>query len=99
MITRIVKMSFVPEKLDDFRSLFETYKNQIAHAEGCVSLRLVQAQGSSICFTISEWKNEIFLEQYRQSELFATVWSQTKTFFNGKPEAWTTEVLFSSETL
>lgn len=99
MITRIVKMSFVPERFTDFSALFERYKTQIAQAEGCVSLRLVQAQGSSVCFTISEWQEEKYLEQYRQSALFATVWSQTKTFFNAKPEAWTTEVLFISGAL
>jgi hypothetical protein len=50
-----------------------------------------------VFFTYSEWEDPIYLEQYRQSALFAVVWSQTKTFFNAKPEAWTTEVLFNSK--
>ncbi len=97
MVTRIVKMSFMPEKAEEFKQLFEQYKMQIANAEGCLSLRMMQERGTTIFFTYSEWKSEEYLEQYRRSDLFALVWSQTKTFFNDKPQAWTNEVLFKSE--
>jgi quinol monooxygenase YgiN len=97
MITRIVKMSFKPEKVVEFKALFERYKLQIAGAEGCISLRMMQEHGTTIFFTYSEWKAEEYLEQYRHSDLFAKVWSQTKTYFNAKPEAWTNNVLFNSE--
>ncbi len=99
MVTRIVKMSFVPEKVEEFKQLFEQYKMQIASAEGCISLRMMQEHGTSIFFTYSEWKSEAYLEQYRRSDLFAKVWSQTKTFFNAKAEAWTNDVLFNSEAI
>jgi len=99
MIIRIVKMSFVPEKVNDFKLLFEGYKLQIAAAHGCLSLRLLQERESSIFFTISEWQEEKYLEQYRQSHLFAIVWQQTKTYFNAKPEAWTNDILFNSITI
>lgn len=97
MITRIVKMSFKPEKVDDFKNLFDQYKMQIAAAEGCLSLRLLQENDSTVFFTYSEWRGEEFLELYRQSALFAKVWGQTKTFFNAKPEAWTNTILFNSK--
>lgn len=97
MITRIVKMSFKPEKVLEFKQLFDQFKHQIAGAEGCLSLRLLQEEASTVFFTYSEWEDPIYLEQYRQSALFAAVWSQTKTFFNTKPEAWTTKVLFNSK--
>jgi quinol monooxygenase YgiN len=96
MVTRIVKMSFKPEKVEEFKQLFDQYKNQIASAEGCLSLRLLQENDSTVFFTYSEWKEEQFLELYRQSALFTKVWSRTKTYFNAKPEAWTTEILFNS---
>lgn len=97
MITRIVKMSFIPEKVAAFKQLFDQYKMQIASAEGCISLRMLQERDTTVFFTYSEWTNEAYLEQYRKSKLFETVWSQTKTFFNAKPEAWTNVVLFNSE--
>ena len=99
MVTRIVKMSFMPEKVEEFKLLFEQYKMQIASAEGCNSLRMMQERDTTIFFTYSEWKSEAYLEQYRQSELFATVWSKTKTYFNAKAEAWTNDVLFNSEAI
>lgn len=89
-------MSFKPEKVEEFKQLFEQYKLLIASAEGCLSLRLLQENESPVFFTYSEWQEESFLEQYRQSELFARVWSKTKTFFNARPEAWTTTVLFKT---
>jgi hypothetical protein len=97
MVTRIVKMSFKPEKVEEFKHLFEQYKMQIACADGCISLRLMQERDTTIFFTYSEWQAEEYLEQYRRSDLFSKVWSQTKTFFNDKPQAWTNDVLFSSE--
>ena len=39
-------------------------------------------------FTYSLWKNERFLEAYRHSKEFNEIWNETKTFFSGKPEAW-----------
>ena len=99
MVTRIVKMSFMPEKVEEFKLLFEQYKMQIASAEGCNSLRMMQERDTTIFFTYSEWKSEAYLEQYRQSELFATVWSKTKTYFNAKAEAWTNDVLFNSQAI
>jgi len=99
MITRIVKMSFMPEKVEDFKQLFELYKTKIAAAEGCLSLQLLQTHQSSIFFTLSQWQEDKYLQQYRQSPLFAVVWSQTKTLFNAKPEAWTNDILFNSEAI
>ena len=99
MVTRIVKMSFMPEKVEEFKLLFEQYKMQIASTEGCISLRMLQERNTTIFFTYSEWKSEAYLEQYRQSDLFATVWSKTKINFNAKAEAWTNDVLFNSQAI
>lgn len=87
-------MSFYPEHTEEFKILFDQYKQEIASAEGCLSLRLLQQKNTGTFFTYSEWKEEKFLELYRQSDLFATVWSKTKIMFNARPEAWTTEQLF-----
>ncbi|HRG58633.1 MAG TPA: antibiotic biosynthesis monooxygenase [Bacteroidia bacterium] len=97
MIIRIVKMSFKPEKVEEFKKLFNLYKSQIANADGCLGLELLQERDATVFFTYSVWKENSYLEKYRESDLFDTVWSQTKTFFNAKPEAWTTQMLYNSK--
>jgi len=94
MIKRIVKMSFHPEKVEDFKALFKANYQKIASFEGCSHVELLQDMNNpSIFFTYSIWKDENCVENYRQSELFAGVWSATKLLFNNKPEAWSVEEL------
>lgn len=83
-------MSFHPEKTDEFKSIFETYRKLIAGFEGCLHVELLQdRQHPHVFFTYSIWEHENFLELYRDSDLFANVWSKTKILFNDKPQAWT----------
>ena len=83
-------MTFKPESVNDFLKLFSENKDRIAGFEGCTHLELLNdTSQSNIFFTYSIWKDESYLEKYRQSELFNSVWSQTKKLFDAKPEAWT----------
>jgi heme-degrading monooxygenase HmoA len=92
MITRIVKMTFLPEKVADFVNLFERYQHRIASAEGCLSVKLLRHKSQAhIYFTLSIWQSEDFLNQYRLSPLFAEVWPQTKEWFQAAAEAWSLE--------
>jgi quinol monooxygenase YgiN len=94
MIKRIVKMTFQPEKLNEFFSLFEEVKNDIAEFEGCHHLELWQdKQHSNVLFTYSIWDNEQALNKYRFSSLFKSTWSDTKILFSAKPEAWSLDCL------
>ena len=89
MIIRIVKMEFSPEKVQEFLTLFNTHKELIRNFRGVMRLELLQDTGNpNIFFTYSWWKSSDDLEAYRHSELFKTVWSQTKVLFAAKPEAW-----------
>ena len=89
MIIRIVKMTFVPEKVDDFLEIFNASKLLIRNFEGCSHLELLNdINQPNIFFTYSYWQEEISLNNYRESELFAGVWAKTKILFNAKPEAW-----------
>lgn len=96
MIKRIVKMSFMPEKVEEFKSIFESNWQKIKGFEGCNHVELLQdATNPSLFFTYSLWQSEAHLNAYRDSELFGHVWSSTKILFNQKPEAWTVnELLF-----
>lgn len=98
MIIRIVKMTFEPKKVGDFQSLFSESKQQIAAFEGCTFLSLHRdVNNPNIFFTISRWEDPIYLEKYRSSELFASVWSRTKVLFTAPAEAWSVNPEFVSE--
>jgi (4S)-4-hydroxy-5-phosphonooxypentane-2,3-dione isomerase len=89
MITRLVKMTFVPAHVEEFLKLFEANKAAIAGSEGCLGLELCRdMQDPNVFFTISRWRSEKDLENYRNSELFNSVWSRTRELFYSKAEAW-----------
>lgn len=92
MIVRIVKMHFRPEEVETFRGLFDGWKERIRNFEGCVHLELWQDKNTpEIFFTYSHWESSNHLDSYRNSELFGSVWPQTKALFAEKPQAWSVE--------
>lgn len=94
MIKRIVKMSFKPESIEVFKTIFETNWQRIKGFDGCSHVELLQDENNpSVFFTYSLWQSEEHLNTYRNSELFNTVWAGTKILFNAKPEAWTVKQL------
>lgn len=96
MLIRIVKMGFEPSKIEEFLEYFDTKKHLIRGYKGCEFLELYQDKNDpSIIFTYSYWREASDLENYRHSDLFKTVWTTTKTFFNAKPEAWSVDKLVS----
>lgn len=94
MINRIVRMSFEPDKIEDFLQVFENAKNRIAEFEGCEGLTLLRdAHQTHVMFTYSYWRNQDCLNKYRFSDLFKDTWAKTKINFNEKPLAWSLEVV------
>lgn len=94
MIKRIVKMSFKPENIEAFKTIFETNWKKIKGFEGCEHVELLQDKNNpQIFFTYSLWQSEEHLNNYRNSELFNGVWTSTKVLFNAKPEAWSVNQL------
>lgn len=92
MLVRIVKMTFRPEAVSQFESLFEETKTQIRNATGCIHLSLLRdVHNPNVFFTYSHWVGQDALNNYRDSALFASVWPRTKALFAAKPEAWSTE--------
>jgi quinol monooxygenase YgiN len=88
MLIRIVKMTFQEEKVADFLKLFEETKHRIRNFEGCSHLELLKDYNAGNIFsTYSYWKDEEALNKYRDSELFAEVWTNTKKLFADKPVA------------
>ncbi|QTE22718.1 putative quinol monooxygenase [Polaribacter cellanae] len=92
MFVRIVKMSFHSKYIEEFSAIFEEKKEFIRNSNGCKLLELYQDKTNpEIFFTYSYWENELDLENYRNSELFKSVWAKTKVLFNDKPEAWSVD--------
>ena len=91
---RIVKMTFDPDRVNEFLANFEKVKNEIRSFEGVQHLELLNDKNkSNIYFTYSIWKDEACLEKYRYSDLFKSVWAVTKPMFIEKAEAWSTDSL------
>ncbi|MGZ3930503.1 MAG: putative quinol monooxygenase [Bacteroidia bacterium] len=87
-------MSFHSDKVEDFKAIFKENWTRIASFKGCSHVELLQdRQNPSLFFTYSIWDSEASLDAYRNSELFAAVWGQTKVLFNDKPQAWSVDEL------
>lgn len=94
MIRRIVKLSFHPEQVTAFLELFHSNKEKIRGFSGCISVDLLRdIDQDNIFFTYSLWDEPSSLESYRKSELFKSIWSETKIKFNDKPEAWSVKLI------
>lgn len=92
MLIRIVKMSFDASHIEAFLNNFDANKSKIRNFKGNRFLELLRDKNNpNIFFTYSYWDSEGDLENYRQSDLFKSVWAKTKPLFNSKPEAWSVE--------
>jgi heme-degrading monooxygenase HmoA len=87
-LIRIVRMTFQPGTEAAFLENFEANKLQIRNSPGCQHLELCQdLHEKNIFVTYSHWETEEALNQYRDSQLFKSVWTFTKSLFADKPVA------------
>ena len=92
MLIRIVRMTFKEDGVADFLTNFNLNKKAIRNTPGCKHLELWQDENDKNIFhTYSHWENEEALNQYRDSELFKSVWSFTKPLFAAKPMAFSSK--------
>lgn len=90
MITRVVKLSLQPSKAAEFERIFKESQKLIEGFEGCIKTDLFKVSGTEAgFFTISYWDNEEHLDNYRNSDLFKSVWIRVKPLFADKAAAWT----------
>lgn len=96
MLVRIVKMTFKKENIASFEQLFDKNKLKIRGFEGCSFLELYRDNTNpEIFFTYSYWKDEKHLHDYRNSELFKSVWDKTRPLFSKRSEAWSVDKILS----
>jgi len=93
MIIRIVKLTFQPEKADDFTGIFSEQKKNILAFDGCMHVELWKATNcDNVFFTYSKWRDSTSLEHYRNSDFFRSTWARAKALFSEKAEAWSVTV-------
>ncbi len=91
-------MSFAEDNVNAFLENFHENKEKIRAVNGCCLLELLRDKDNpNIFFTYSYWENQSDLENYRQSDLFKSVWAKTKVLFNEKPQAWSVDKVVSLE--
>ncbi|MDF2159032.1 antibiotic biosynthesis monooxygenase family protein [Algoriphagus sp. CAU 1675] len=92
MLIRIVRMTFRENETGAFLKIFEESKHLIRNFPGCKHLELWQDENQkNIFITYSFWEDESALNQYRDSELFKSVWKDTKRLFSDKPMAFSSK--------
>lgn len=93
MIKRIVKMSFQPDKIEDFLKWFNQHKEKIKNFDGCLHLELWRdTEHPNVFYTYSIWQDEQTIENYRNSEIFKEVWIFTKQLFDARPTAFSAKM-------
>lgn len=89
MITRIVKLHFQEEKVFDFLSLFDQVVTKVNSFPGCQKMYMLRdVNNPSIFITHSLWDSEQDLNNYRDSELFQSIWPTIKPWFAERAQAW-----------
>lgn len=90
MIKRIVKLTVLPEEIENFKDFFINTKATIL-SFGCRHVECLQSTiAPQIFFTYSHWDSEEALDNYRQSKAFAMIWKHTKSVLAERAEAWST---------
>ena len=96
MITRIVKLEFEKNRIDDFLAFFETIKYRVNEFPGCYGMKLYQdVERPWIVMTYSHWESQEALDTYRNSTTFGEVWPTITPWFDAKPEAWSVQAYFN----
>lgn len=96
MITRIVKMEFQEERVNDFLAFFDTINHIVNNFPGCYGMKLYQdVDKPNVIMTYSHWQSVEDLNKYRDSPEFGSIWPKIKPWFKEKPEAWSVTAYFN----
>jgi len=93
MLVRIVQLHIQEAHINLFLNLYAAHQKAISTNEGCISLELLQQEGQADqVATLSHWKSEEYLNKYRNSEFFKTLWKQVKPLFASPAKAFSYHV-------
>ena len=86
VLLRIVRMTFRPDGVTEFLSIFDESAARIRSFPGCHHLELWQDLDDPNAFTTySQWDDDRALDAYRKSDLFTSTWARTKVLFAAPP--------------
>lgn len=98
VLIRLVRMTFRPDRVEDFRTLFSRAAPRIRAFDGCLHLELWRdARYSNILTTYSHWTGQEALDRYRKSALFKETWADTTPLFAAPPLAYSHFRVLSEE--
>lgn len=81
-------MTFRPDALETFLTLFDATAPEIRTFPGCLFLELWQdSRYPGLLTTHSHWTSAEALQAYRESDLFRSTWAKTKPLFAAPPQA------------
>ena len=87
-------MTFRPEETKNFLDMFSQVQGEIRKFDGIEKLELLQdIDQPNVLFTLSVWQSTKHLEAYRHSDFFQKTWTQTKSYFESKAEAWSVRLV------
>lgn len=85
---RIVRMTFRPDAVDEFLTLFAEVKSHIRAQPGCQDVQLMQdTDWPAVFATFSIWDSDDALQAYRRSAFFRSTWTRTRAMFAAPPKA------------
>jgi quinol monooxygenase YgiN len=88
MLVRIVHMYFTQDGVEKFLEIFGGNADAIRRMQGCLHVELLADVEDPCHFmTLSHWDSADYLDQYRNSALFKSVWTRVKPLFARKPMA------------
>lgn len=88
MLTRLVRMRFQPDEVEQFLQLYAANHATIKNQPGCLSVQLLREAHDPAAFaTWSIWQDAAALEAYRASAFFRAFWPQVKALFRQPAEA------------
>ncbi len=89
MLIRLVRMTFHPDRVEDFHALFSRVAPRIQAFDGCLHLELWRdVRYPNILTTYSHWTGPEALDHYRKSALFKETWADTSRLFAAPPRAY-----------
>lgn len=89
MITRIVKLTFREDFLEEAFDILRENEDGIRNYDGCTSLEILKdVHNKRVVMTYSLWTSETHLNHYRNSDFFKGIWARLKAGFDDRAQAW-----------
>lgn len=95
MITRITKFQVKSALSSEFESFVRQFRDELISVEGCRHFDILKdKENDNQLFMIMIWKEDDFLDRFRQSDLNKLLVNKLNFFSEKAPSSWTVETVF-----